>query len=689
MSEEPSYQGPYVESFIKAAQYIVRLTAQQNILEEFGRLIVSYFKAEWVAFARLDSGGKISLENRVMGGEDLPGGILSEKVKGIIHDVLETGFLATETVLGSESYGVLFLPLPESNRTTTVLLIGHKSSTPVRPELLNLYLALTGIAGTTLDRISKERQLRTYQVHLEDLVKERTAELQVSNKSLEEEIAVRLQAEAALRESEQRWATILSSVGDAVIATDVEGRVTFMNAVAERLTGWTLGQAAEKPVEEVFNIINQETRCRAEGPVCKVLREGIIAGPDYNALLVRKDGTEVPIDDSGAPIKDREGNITGLVLVFRDITERRRTEELLRQSEARRQVVEAVEAERRRLYDVLETLPAMICLLTPDYGVAFANRSSREKFAESDGRRCYEYRFGLSRPCDFCESYQVLETGRPHHWEVTTPDGSILDAYDFPFIDADGSPLILEMDIDITERKKAEENLKKAHDQVRYFASQSLTIQEEERKRIAGELHDSTLASMAAMKIGIEKITAETKRGESSTESLQDLASKVSEIITEVRRIMVDLRPAVLDDLGIVAAMSWFCREYQKTYPHISVESHIGILESEVPDPLRTPIFRISQEAMNNISKYSQASLVNISLQKKAEKITLIIKDNGEGFDPKTVRKGLGLSTMRERAQLSGGFFDLESAEGKGTIIRAEWGGLSIWSGSIQSQKKD
>ena len=161
---------------------------------------------------------------------------------------------------------------------------------------------------------------------------------------------------------------------------------------------------------------------------------------------------------------------------------------------------------------------------------------------------------------------------------------------------------------DITERKRAEEALQKAHDQVRFFASQCLTAQETERKRIAGELHDSIAASLGAMKFRIDKIAEEMKQGHGTPESLQDLGSMVTEINKEVRRIMADLRPSILDDLGIIAAMNWFCREYQKTYSHISVEKQIGVSEHEVPDSLKTPIFRISQEAMNNIAKHSKAT---------------------------------------------------------------------------------
>ncbi len=177
-------------------------------------------------------------------------------------------------------------------------------------------------------------------------------ELSRANQRLDEEVAERRQAQEALqtaqgglerrveertkalRESEQRWATTLASIGDAVIATDVEGKIAFMNAVAEGLTGWTLMDAATKPVSEVFTIINEHTRSEVESPVTKVVREGKIVGLANRTILVKKDGTEVPIDDSGAPIRDKDGNTTGVVLVFRDITERKRIEERLRESRA-------------------------------------------------------------------------------------------------------------------------------------------------------------------------------------------------------------------------------------------------------------------------------------------------------------------------------------------------------------------
>lgn len=131
-------------------------------------------------------------------------------------------------------------------------------------------------------------------------------------------------------------------------------------------------------------------------------------------------------------------------------------EMLIVEIEERKRAQEAATAERKRLYDVFETLPAYLVLLTPDYHVDFANRFFRERFGESHGRRCFEYLFNRTEPCEICDTYTVLKTMAPHFWEWTGPDERNYDVYDFPFIDADGSTLILEMGIDVTERKQAE-----------------------------------------------------------------------------------------------------------------------------------------------------------------------------------------------------------------------------------------
>jgi PAS domain S-box-containing protein len=138
----------------------------------------------------------------------------------------------------------------------------------------------------------------------------------------------RRQFDQAVREQQEWFRVALSSIGDGLIATDTQGRVTFLNPVAQALTGWTQSEAQGQPLQDVFNIIHEQTRKPVENPVAQVIREGVIVGLGNHAVLIARDGTERPIDDSAAPIRDEQGTMKGVVLVFRDISERRRAERL-------------------------------------------------------------------------------------------------------------------------------------------------------------------------------------------------------------------------------------------------------------------------------------------------------------------------------------------------------------------------
>lgn len=147
---------------------------------------------------------------------------------------------------------------------------------------------------------------------------------------------------------------------------------------------------------------------------------------------------------------------------YKRTAELARANKLLERDIARRkQAEENVKLERQRFNSILEFLPAYLILITPDYHVPFANRFFRERFGESHGRHCFEFLFGRSEPCENCETLIALQTMKPHEWEWTGPDGRNYFIYDFPFTDVDGSNLILEMGIDITDRKKAEVEVQK------------------------------------------------------------------------------------------------------------------------------------------------------------------------------------------------------------------------------------
>jgi signal transduction histidine kinase len=207
-----------------------------------------------------------------------------------------------------------------------------------------------------------------------------------------------------------------------------------------------------------------------------------------------------------------------------------------------------------------------------------------------------------------------------------------------------------------------------------------LNAQEKERKMVAGEIHDSIGSSLSAIKFKVENaLTEVADKSHETTTVLRSVIPIVQGAIDEARRIQMNLRPSMLDDLGILATIRWFCRQFESTYSRIRISQDIKIEEHEVPDSLKTVIFRVLQEGLNNVAKHSQAKMVMLLLRRTGQGVQLVIRDNGQGFDlskvqsPNHTAQGLGLKNMRERTELSGGSFVIESTLGKGTTIRASW----------------
>jgi signal transduction histidine kinase len=256
---------------------------------------------------------------------------------------------------------------------------------------------------------------------------------------------------------------------------------------------------------------------------------------------------------------------------------------------------------------------------------------------------------------------------------------------------------------DISELKRAQEELRIAHDhlescvqertleleetmteleesreELKSLASQLIRAQEDERKRISREMHDSIGSSLSAVKFCIENAAVRLDKNDEARETFGTLSRSIEQAIDESRRIMTDLRPSILDDLGIIATIGWFCRRCEGIYSGIRVKQDIRIEEAQVPENLKIIIFRIMQEAMNNSAKHSRAREISLRLWIESESIELRISDNGIGFNPAEVAsKGhcarFGLTSMRERAELSGGEFRLKSDRGAGTTISASW----------------
>ncbi len=205
-------------------------------------------------------------------------------------------------------------------------------------------------------------------------------------------------------------------------------------------------------------------------------------------------------------------------------------------------------------------------------------------------------------------------------------------------------------------------------------------FQERERRRIAADLHDSIGASLTAIKFRIEQTIHQlaAQAPGFNVHGLRSAALDLKQTVEEVRRIAMNLKPAMLDDLGLVATINWYCRELTSCYQKLTVENSIKLTESDVPLGLKTTVFRILQEASHNTIKHSGATLLRVSLVRLGPTIRLSVEDNGKGFDPATVdlaqgRGRFGGVGMRQRVKCSGGRLTIASTPGVGTLVVADW----------------
>ncbi len=267
-------------------------------------------------------------------------------------------------------------------------------------------------------------------------------------------------------------------------------------------------------------------------------------------------------------------------------------------------------------------------------------------------------------------------------YRILHMDGSVrwIWSRSFPIRDQSGKVYrIAGIKVDITARKQTEESLRESEQRLRSLSASLLTAQEDERKRIALDLHDSVGSALSAVKYGLEKTFEDIEQGVAIADAGSALISTTQNAIEEVRRITMDLRPPILDYFGLVTTIDWLCQRFQSVHSHIRISNEIAIDDEDIPAPLKIVIFRILQEALNNIAKHSKADRVRLSLVKSDSSLDLTIEDNGAGFDVSSVlsskshKQGLGLTSMQERTGLSGGRISIDSTMGVGTTIRASW----------------
>ena len=497
-------------------------------------------------------------------------------------------------------------------------------------------------------------------------------EMRASNEFLRQDAEERVRAEVLERTKAdariQFQARILAVVQQAVIATGKGGIILYWNRFAEWMFGWTEEEVRNQTLAKVTGFTSEAARSGLSG-------FGAVKGWTGEVKAVRRDGTSFPTYLTCSPIWRADGSVAGFVYTFIDITDRKSAEAAIRDSE-------------EKYSTVVENSPTGI----------FIYRNGRLEFAN---QRFFQM---VGRSQNELMGIDVADIIHPDDWSMVREMwrrrlagiGASQD-YECRILYAAGETrwisgrtaliryggefALLGNIQDITERHKAEMALRESRETLHRLSARLMSAQESERQRVARELHDSIGQSLSAVKFMVERALDEEEEAGTESKQRKTLRAVVPVLqasVEEVRRISMALRPTTLDDLGLIATIAWFSREFQATYPHMEVDRLIEVEEFEVPNDLKTNIFRIMQEAMNNAAKYSQASKITVALRQVLGDLQLLVGDNGVGFNPGEARRnttggGFGLASMRERAELFGGSLILTSSPGEGTMINARW----------------
>jgi len=483
------------------------------------------------------------------------------------------------------------------------------------------------------------------------------------------DITERKQAEDALRESEERYRNLFEDSRDAIYVTDRKGVLVDVNQAFVDLFCW--------PREELIGLHVPEMYC---SPIERnrflqdIYQRGFVK--DYELKLRKANGEAMDCLVTSTVRWSKDGSILGYQGIVRNITEHKRVQELLQETE-------------RRYRLLADNVTDGIWATDMDLRLTYVSPSIARLLGHGTEEAAVQTLDQILPPASlkvsqrtFAEELAIESMARKDMWRMRTlelelncSDGStVWTEVNLAFLRNESNwPVgVLWLAHDITKHKQRQQ-----------YVQLCTEAQEEERKRLARELHDGTVQSLAALSLDIDTVLKAKKYFSDETiESLGQVHKKVRQIAEEVSRFSHALRPSVLDHFGLLPAVELLADDLRKS----GIATHIEVVgrKKRLPLELELGLYRITQEAAANIRKHSHATKAVITLEFDPDKVRAIITDNGKGFElPKRVgdfaaRGNLGLIGMQERSQLLRGSFSVQSKVGRGTSVAIEVGGKAL-----------
>jgi two-component system, NarL family, sensor histidine kinase UhpB len=453
---------------------------------------------------------------------------------------------------------------------------------------------------------------------------------------------------------------------EGIFQSTPSGRYLSVNPAMARIYGYKSPEELVRSVTDIEHEIYVDPKSRA---VLTQLLEsrGVVRGFEYE--VYRKDRSTIWISESARAVRDERGQTLYYEGTIEDVTERKRVEEELRRSLEYLELAQAGAEAGLWDWDIGSNKITWSKQYYRLYGLSPATIPSYDNWLasvyEADRQRAdLAVREALKQCSDINLDYRVIHPERGLRWLV---------AIGRTICDDEGTAVRMTgFSFDITERKWAEEELLRTLGQVRTLSRRLEVVREDERTRIARELHDELGMRMTCLKLDLTRLQsimndASRPRVE---ERILSMIEQVDTAIASIQGLVAELRPGVLDDLGLVAAIEWQCRDFER---RTGIRCVFESKEEDIPldSPRATAAFRICQEALTNVLRHARAKEIRVHLEKLDRQLLLDIHDDGQGILPEKIvdATSLGLLGMRERAAALGGALQIVGLPGQGTTV--------------------
>lgn len=476
------------------------------------------------------------------------------------------------------------------------------------------------------------------------------------------DVTRRKQAEALLEEQRIQLRTLVQTIPDLVWLKNTEGAYLSCNPQIERLMGASEAEIVGKTDydffdEEIAEFFRQKDReaMTADKPC---INEEWVTYPDT--------GQRVLLETIKTQVRDESGRVVGVMGIARDISERKNAED-------------ALQRQKDFMAQVLDTDPNLIFVKNAEGRFIWANQAMAEACGTTVQEMIWKHNSELypdlaPEVANFLTT--DLEVIRGRREVIVTESARLPDGRQRwyltikrPLVEQDGTVNVLGIAVDITEQRQSEKMLADSYKELQRLSAHLENVREDERTRIARELHDEMGATLAAMKMRVAWMSSKLP---ADRQELSEEAGHISELVSDgirtVREIVYKLRPSSLEDVGLAAAIEDCVKKFRQ---HSGIECTLSMPESEFTlEPGRAALlFRIVQESLSNVAKHAQASHASVLLTKGRRSLTLVVEDNGNGFEQKHKEKSFGLLGIRERALMLGGRARIVSTPGQGTRI--------------------